>query len=145
MIFHNVIRGLLLVSVLTSCTVPQNTPAYSPTFNAETTRFRVESKGHDYIAELIPGTSPIPVNDYFYFDIKLAERLKPLSHDARLSIDAGMLAHNHGMVTTPEVIQTSHDTFRAKGMLFHMAGPWHVVLTIAHGILQDKVEFDVVI
>lgn len=44
----------------------------------------------------------------------------------RISVDATMPAHKHGMNYRPKVIQNGDDRYTASGMFFHMRGNWRI-------------------
>ena len=46
--------------------------------------------------------------------------------DGRLTVDAVMPAHGHGMNYFPIVMRTGAGSYRAQGMVFHMPGRWEV-------------------
>ena len=48
---------------------------------------------------------------------------KPLDPET-FSLDAGMPAHRHGMVTQPKHEELEPGKFRSEGMKFHMPGEW---------------------
>ncbi len=48
----------------------------------------------------------------------------------RLSIDAAMPAHKHGMNYQPQLNKTADGHYEATGFLFHMPGLWQVTLSI---------------
>ena len=52
--------------------------------------------------------------------------------EGRLSVDAGMPAHGHGMNNAAKVVQHEPGRFRAEGMLFHMPGEWELQLRLAN-------------
>ncbi|WP_175500634.1 FixH family protein [Litoreibacter janthinus] len=48
----------------------------------------------------------------------------------RVSIDAIMPAHQHGMNYTPVVNPSTDGQFSVSGMVFHMPGSWQVQVTV---------------
>lgn len=96
----------------------------------------------DYAAE----PSPIPLNEMFGLHVTVRERYKRTpSTRVSLEVDAGMLAHNHGMNVLPKVERLPDGTFRVHGMLFHMSGEWNLVFMVKHGLMRDKAETDLVL
>lgn len=70
-----------------------------------------------------------PVSQPFLADIRLCEGADKVE---RVSIDATMPAHRHGMNYKPTLKKLSADRYEVEGMLFHMPGVWrfHVTLTV---------------
>lgn len=48
----------------------------------------------------------------------------------RLSVDATMPAHKHGMNYAPQLTKTAEDAYMAAGFLFHMPGVWRVTVSV---------------
>ncbi len=48
----------------------------------------------------------------------------------RLSIDARMPAHRHGMNYKPEIAPRGDGAYEARGFLFHMPGRWEITLSV---------------
>ena len=68
--------------------------------------------------------------------------------DATLDVSAGMrhgLAHGfaHGMQSTPKV-EAQQGSFLVRGMYFHMAGPWVVVVHVHQGSRSGTAYFHLV-
>lgn len=63
---------------------------------------------------------------------------------ARLSVDATMPEHRHGMNYTPRLAQ-SPDGLVADGLLFHMAGRWQLVVEAREGDAVERFADDIVI
>jgi hypothetical protein len=104
------------------------------------------SKRGTYVVEYVADPAPIPLNEMFGLKVEVRERhkRKPASR-VSLEVDAGMLAHNHGMNVMPKVDRLPDGTFRVKGLLFHMSGEWHLTFAIKRGLMRDKAETDVVV
>lgn len=48
----------------------------------------------------------------------------------RLTVDATMPAHKHGMNYAPQLSKASAQAYKATGFLFHMPGVWRLTLSI---------------
>ena len=69
---------------------------------------------------------PIPVSDPFELEIELFEDeacTKPLA-GGRLTVDATMPHHGHGMNVKPTVREVAAGRYHVVGMLCHMPGRW---------------------
>ncbi len=55
-----------------------------------------------------------------------------------LRVEATMPAHAHGMTTRAVVEQVGDGKFAVKGLLFHMAGDWEIVLHVAKGRIREQ-------
>jgi YtkA-like len=51
----------------------------------------------------------------------------------RLTIDATMPAHRHGMNYKPEIAALGDGKYEARGFLFHMPGQWEITLSVYSG------------
>lgn len=71
-----------------------------------------------------PVPSPIPIGKPFALQIVPCN-----AAPERLTVDAVMPAHRHGMNYHPKVIKTKNG-FRAEGLLFHMPGEWEFVFDL---------------
>ncbi len=48
----------------------------------------------------------------------------------RVSVDATMPAHKHGMNYEPQLSKTAEGEFKATGFLFHMPGLWQITVSV---------------
>jgi hypothetical protein len=71
---------------------------------------------------------PIPLDRHFQLDIVICGGLVD-----SLRVDADMPAHRHGMNYRAMVDRTAADRFRARGLLFHMAGRWRLIFDLDRG------------
>jgi nitrogen fixation protein FixH len=63
----------------------------------------------------------------------------------RLTIDAAMPAHRHGMNYRTEISALGEGRYEARGFLFHMPGRWEITLSIYSGTAPKhlKLSLDV--
>lgn len=98
----------------------------------------IVSVGGGFALTLATSPNPIRLNEPF----ELTVLVRALSADARgtpsVTVDAQMPAHRHGMNTQPHREQLGEDRFLFRGLLFHMAGDWEVVIDAAQGRLRDR-------
>jgi hypothetical protein len=128
------------VLLLTACTSERSPDQAAP---SAANPYHLLSKGGIYAIEWKSIPAPIPLNGYFDLDVLVSQPLKPLNYDVSLEINAGMLAHDHGMHTRPiiETIERGH--FRVRGMLFHMPGEWHITFRVARGEMIELAGVDI--
>jgi hypothetical protein len=59
---------------------------------------------------------------------------------ARIEVDGGMPAHDHGLATQPRVTaELGGGDYQLDGVRFHMSGYWEMVITIKSDELEDTV------
>jgi hypothetical protein len=132
-------RYLVLTALLPTLQVAASNPG-------PLERATLVSKRGAYRVEYVAEPAPITLNEMFGLQVTVRERHKQLpARQVSLEVDAGMLAHNHGMNVMPKVERLLDGTFRVRGMLFHMSGEWHLTFVIKRGLMRDKAETDVVV
>jgi hypothetical protein len=98
----------------------------------------IVSEGGGFAITLATSPSPIRLNEPF----ELTVLVRGLAPDGRgpvsVTVDAQMPAHKHGMSTRPHREQLGEGRFLFRGLLFHMAGDWEVVIDAAQGRLRDR-------
>ena len=106
---------------------------------------QVVSDSGAFAIELMTSPDPIRLNEHFV----LIVIVRPLSPDSRgplsVTTEAQMPAHRHGMNTRPHREQLDGDRFLFRGLLFHMAGEWEVVVEVAQGRVRDRATARLVI
>ena len=80
-----------------------------------------------------PAGGPIEVGRPFSIEFVLCPRTAPGAPIERLSVDAWMPAHRHGMNYRPTLVGAPPGPLRADGLLFHMPGRWQVVFELKMG------------
>jgi YtkA-like len=94
-----------------------------------------------FVVDWTPSIDPIGVNRMHSWDLEVRDRAGEPVDDARISIEGGMPAHDHGLATTPRITWTGEPGhYRIDGLRFHMPGTWLVVLTISADGHRDRVE-----
>jgi hypothetical protein len=59
---------------------------------------------------------------------------------AKIEVDGGMPAHDHGLPTKPRVTEElGGGDYRLDGVRFHMSGHWEMVITIRHDDSEETV------
>ena len=98
----------------------------------------IVSEGSEFAMTLATSPSPIRLNEPF----ELTVMVRSLASDGRgpvsVTIDAQMPAHRHGMNTRPDREQLGEGKFLFRGLLFHMAGEWEVVIDAAQGRVRGR-------
>jgi hypothetical protein len=65
--------------------------------------------------------------------------------NATITINGGMPAHGHGLLTSPRVTENLGDgRYKIDGMRFNMSGQWLLNLEITADDVTDTVTFDLV-
>lgn len=115
----------------------------------DTARGQTTRDGRFYVV-YTPIPDPIPVNRLFRVHLEVfrsAERAERVT-DAKVSVDADMPDHGHGMNTAPEVSPGPGGGYLVEGMKFHMPGtpaaPWRMTVKVKAGGHSDRAEFHVV-
>ncbi len=77
----------------------------------------------DYRVHFLAQTETLPVNSGFEAAVSVcADSGEPFS--GKLTFDAGMPGHGHGMNYLPQVEMLAPGRFRVAGVLLHMPGQW---------------------
>jgi hypothetical protein len=137
---------ILFVFVLSSCNgavaSKKRTIQYTSLKNAA----HITSKSGRYSIEFSPSMTDMPLNHYFDIDVLVTGiTQQPLSHTVRLTFDAGMKAHNHGLNVKPIITSQGNGKFKIEGVLLHMSGTWFLRFNLFRGVMSDHAEFDVLV
>ena len=81
--------------------------------------------------ELVP--TKVPLNAPFDVDVTVCSQSDDFP--TRITVDATMPAHKHGMNYVPKTARTGDASYTTTNLLFHMPGMWRVEVT-AYG--NDK-------
>lgn len=136
---HLVAAVFICVLLLTTCSSERSPEQAAPSAAAP---YHLLSKDGSYAIEWKSVPAPIPMNSYFDLDVLVSQPLKPLNHDVKLEVNAGMLAHDHGMYTKPIIEKLKRGHFRVRGMLLHMPGEWRITFRVARGEMIDSAAAD---
>jgi hypothetical protein len=80
-----------------------------------------------------PVAGAIELGRPFSIEFVLCPRLTPAPPIDRITVDAWMPAHRHGMNYRPTLAGTPPAPLRADGLLFHMPGRWEIVFELRVG------------
>ncbi len=61
----------------------------------------------------------------------------------RLSVDATMPAHKHGMNYQPQLSRTGEGQYKATGFLFHMPGHWKITVSVYSDGAPSHLSMDI--
>ncbi len=123
----------IIVLLLVSLTVFANS-------NIEATKV---SNNQLFKVSYISKADPIKINKIHSWMIHLEDMNGNDIEDAKITIDGGMPAHNHGLPTQPQITENlGEGRYLLEGMKFHMLGYWTVTVSISHGNLSDEVTFE---
>ena len=95
--------------------------------------------------EVFSRLSPIEINTIHSWEIVLSDGNGPMS-GATLEIVGGMLEHNHGMPTQPQITEElAPGRYLLEGVRFHMPGLWRMTASISTAETQGRPPSVVVI
>ena len=80
-----------------------------------------------------PVAGTIELGRPFSIEFVLCPRLTPAPPIDRITVDAWMPAHRHGMNYRPTLAGTPPAPLRADGLLLHMPGRWEIVFELRVG------------
>ncbi|MCX7230407.1 MAG: hypothetical protein NTW15_15670 [Burkholderiales bacterium] len=80
-----------------------------------------------------PVAGAIELGRPFSIEFVLCPRLTPAPPIDRITVDAWMPAHRHGMNYRPTLAGTPPAPLRADGLLLHMPGRWEIVFELRAG------------
>lgn len=107
---------------------------------------QIISRSGQYHIEFSPNVNNLPLNQYVDLDVLVkGATQQTLSHPVRLTFDAGMRAHNHGLNVKPIITALGKGKFKIEGVLLHMPGQWFMRFNIFRGAISDYAESDVFI
>jgi len=92
-----------------------------------------------------PLEDPVPLNAVHAWKLSVTDPGGRPVTGARIEVDGGMPAHDHGLPTAPKVASMGGGAYRIEGMKFHMRGAWVVKLNIAAAGQRDAVTFHVML
>ena len=74
---------------------------------------------------------PIVINRIHRWVLEITDADGHAVTGAKISVDGGMPAHDHGLPTRPRVTgEPEPGQYRLEGLRFHMRGQWQIELTI---------------
>ena len=114
---------LLSTLLLIGCYKPgMPTQVASPVANT------VQSNDGLYGFYWVPKPNPVPLNRFFSIEVQVLDMSgNPVTPEmAKLTVDAGMPQHGHGMNHVPRIKTQPNGTWLAEGMLMHMPGDWQL-------------------
>lgn len=126
--------SLALLPLLIPAAHAETCPLVNGAYSATAT-----SSGGRYTAQFASARLALNQATSVSFRITKADgsRLVP---QATVQLRLLMIAHGHGMTTRPVIMRGDDDTFRADGILLHMAGEWTIFLDVDEGPVAEKIE-----
>ena len=89
-----------------------------------------------------PRITPVQINRMHAWDLVLRHADGTPVTGARITVDGGMPAHDHGLPTRPRVSETADPgRYLLEGLRFHMHGEWRLSLRIEAGGARDVVDW----
>jgi hypothetical protein len=108
--------------------------------------FKAVSNAGAYQVACRPSPTKIVRNLPFDLQIAITDVYSDkLAEPVKVSADARMPEHYHGMVRQAVVQQLSSRLFLAKGMMFHMDGLWEVYVDIERNGVIERAQFTLVL
>ena len=107
---------------------------------------RSTSWGSFYVA-YTTSPSPIPLGEVFGLTVTVSDsgdHSKGVP-DSTIAVDALMPAHRHGMNLRPRITAIGDGRFTVDGMLFHMPGPWQILIDVTRDGVTERAVFDVTV
>ena len=102
------------------------------------------SDGGTFTVTLAPTEGEILQNKHFSLDLSVrAQNGAP--PPIKVSVDADMPAHRHGMNTKPELVEKGEQRFQVDGMLFHMSGDWVITVEVTGERVTERALFPVLV
>lgn len=144
--FKSLYRQLLVLGLLAIClpSQAQQTPHQNFRIDKVQRQQRSQlSEKKSFRLSYTPLPDPIPLNGYFRLKFLLQDPNGKLLDGAKLSVDATMPEHNHGMNAKTRIKALGKGAYEVQGLLFHMAGYWEITALIEHGGKREKAIFGV--
>ncbi len=69
----------------------------------------------------------VPLNSPFDADVTVCSQSEALP--ARITVDATMPAHKHGMNYNPKLVKIDDNRYQVEDLVFHMPGLWRLEVT----------------
>lgn len=111
---------------------------------------RITSIDGTYTIDVTLKPDPPRLNELFSMLMIVRKGDEVLTGSAvKVSADASMPQHGHGMTVRPMVGASIIDVegpatfFTAQGMLLHMPGPWKIYIDITEGAITERASFDI--
>ncbi|WP_185234782.1 hypothetical protein [Teredinibacter franksiae] len=112
---------LIIVTLLNTTTLSSNTQQLAHNYH------QVGIASESYRLELYTQTDRIPFNKMHSWKVIVHDTSPSPNLRVDVSIDGGMIAHKHGLPTTPIVERlTTPDTYLIHGLKFQMEGEWFI-------------------
>jgi len=100
------------------------------------------SENGAYKVSYIPEITPVRINTIHSWTVKITDRKGNPVTGARISVEADMPEHGHGLPTAPEVVEElPGGEYIIDGMKFQMPGWWVVKLHVSSAEVMDTVTF----
>ncbi len=100
------------------------------------------SNAGTYLIRVTPAPASVPQGKVFALEVWVFDAKNPEqpAADVRLSVDADMPEHGHGLPRKPSVEQRGPGHFVASGLRLHMPGLWEIYFDIARGALTERAQ-----
>ena len=102
----------------------------------------VSSRG-TFQVQVTPLGGPVPTNEPFKVKLNVSKpgTAEPFTAFDRITLDARMPEHDHGMTRDVELVATdTPGEFLAEGLLFHMIGLWEFHVDVVQGPRMERAQ-----
>ncbi len=104
----------------------------------------VDSENGHFQGRFSPDSTPLELQKIHSWTLELRDADGEPVRDARVAVQGGMPAHQHGLPTVPEVAgEVEPGRYRVDGIKFSMKGLWVFRLQVWAGSLSDEVVWQV--
>lgn len=127
------------------CDVPEGAIVAAPRVSRDTGTIERVSNGGEYVVTCMPSPDPIPLNDMFTMEVRVASADGSCAAEdvSALSVSAWMPDHAHGLNVKPRIEPLGDGRFTVSGMRLHMPGYWQVYLDAMQNGIVERTQFDV--
>ena len=119
-------KGVWVGLTATVLAIAQGTSASATCSIGDGTRMQGPPDALLEIAIALP-SKDIPLSAPFQADILVCSKKSGLP--SRITVDATMPAHKHGMNYEPKVLKAENGRYEIRNLLFHMPGVWRFEVT----------------
>lgn len=100
----------------------------------------IQDADRRYSISFRPRPATIEPGISFALDVRVVQVSdgEPIDENTRLTVDAAMPEHRHGMNVQPQITRVARGTYEVKGMLMHMPGHWELYFDLADGPVTTR-------
>ncbi len=115
-----------------------------PAVAARGASFDIKSRdGRYHLRAQLVERDTLPASEPFDMVVRVVDG--PPMAEIRLSFDAAMPHHGHGMNVVPVTTKQADGSFLVEGILLHMGGRWELYFDVDEGGITERVQHVVMI